>query len=417
MFGGTYRGYLRLVFVCALGATLLPACVSVRAYRERPQTPDALLAYLQTNVQFEFSRLESDLDGTARMLERTGPSGGAARELLEGLSVRHPDVNAAFTARSNGRVVAAEPIPHRGSGSPLYGLDAEIVSSLGAEAGLHSIEKGGSVSHLLWQPISAFETFEEARVGVVVSLSTLHRVVHDVPSVGVPVDVWVVDPAGIIVADTDSQEVGRNISSDEAYTPHPGMSAVTTRIVSDTTGRASYTYFGPNYIVVKEAVWDTIRLGGTEWRLVVEHVTEGNTAFVARELKAVAPMTYQDVVNAIALDPRLRMAAADGKVNGVADALREYFHRYPGLYNVQWMDAQGITQCGFPASRSLAAYDHRSGLRPDDAELLDVLDVGEPHFQSGRMADGHEGELYVAPVRSGAQQWGIIYAVRRLTQL
>jgi hypothetical protein len=389
--------------------------VSVRAYRDRPRTPDALLAYLQANIQFEFTQLESDLDGTARMLERTGPLGGAARELLEGLTLRHPDVNAAFTARADGSIVAAEPIPHRRPGSPLDGLDAKIVSALNAGAGLHPIDSGGS--HVLWQAIPSFESYEEARVGAVVSISSLHGVVNDVPSIGVPVDVWVVDTAGTIVADANAVEVGRNILSHAAYAPHPGMSAVTAMIVSDASGRASYTYFGPNYIVVKEAIWDTIRLGGTEWRLVVEHVTEGNTAFVAREPETVTPMTYQEAVNAVALDPRLRVAAADGKVGSVAEVLREYFHRYPGLYNVQWMDARGVTQCGFPTSRSLAAYDHRSGLRPDDEDLLQLLDVGEPHYQSGRMTDGYEGELYVTPVRSGAQQWGMIYAVRRLTPL
>jgi len=113
MFGGLYRGFWPSALAGIIVCVVLSGCAHVRSYRERPGDPESLLRFLVADVQSAFALIESDLEGTARLLERTGPSGGAARELLEGLSLRHGDVSRAFTAGADGTVVASEPIPHR----------------------------------------------------------------------------------------------------------------------------------------------------------------------------------------------------------------------------------------------------------------------------------------------------------------
>lgn len=128
------------------------------------------------------------------------------------------------------------------------------------------------------------------------------------------------------------------------------------------------------------------------------------------------PIDYQDVVNGIVTDARLRTAAIDAWPRKVRGVLREYYERYPGLYNVQWMDADGITQCGYPQKRSLRGYDHRSGLQPEDGWLLTVMESADVQFRSGRMPGGFEGELYAAPVRTGGRRFGMVYAVRRMDE-
>ncbi len=381
----------------------------MRTFRERPRDPVSLLHYLHADMQFAFTRIESDLDGTARMLERTGPSGGAARELLEGLSLRHAAIATAFTARMDGTVVASEPIPHRTPESQPQEFESRVMAALNAAPGLHA----AGDAHVMWKPIAGFREFEETRVGVVVSLAATFGLMQRGPRIGEPVDIWMVDPDGVIVADLDGGEIGRNMLTDSGFAQQAEMLAVARAIAAQPSGRSQYTYFGPNFIVVKEAGWDTVSLGGKSWRLVVEHVVEGNPDFVSRIAEPFAPMTYQQVVNGIATDPRLRAAAADARPSQVQAVLREYYERYPGLYNVQWMDASGITQVGYPVGRSLSAYDHRSGLRPDDEWLLNVLDSGKTAIQTGRMTDGYDGEMFVAPVRSGTLSWGMVYAVRR----
>ncbi len=402
------RGFLRLVVSGVLGSVLLSGCASVSSFRDRPRDPESLLRYLHADMQFAFSQIESDLDGTARMLERTGPSGGAARELLEGLSLRHAAISTAFSARSDGAVVASEPIPHRQTESQSDDFEARVMSALGGAPGLHA----AGDSHVLWKPIPAFREFDEARVGVLVSLSATFDMIRSAPRIGEPVDVWMVDPNGVIVADADGREVGRSLLSDSTYASHTEMLNVAAMIAEQRRGRVQYTYFGPDFIVVKEAGWETVRLGGKEWRLVVEHVAEGNPENVLRIAEPFTPMTYQQVISNIAIDSRVRSAAADARPSQVLAVLREYYERYPGLYNVQWMDANGITQVGYPIGRSLDAYDHRSGLRPGDEWLLGVLNAQEMHSESGRLADGNVGEMYVAPVRNGVMSLGMIYAVR-----
>jgi len=399
MFGGMYRGFLPLI----IGCILFSGCASVRTFRERPRTPESLLRYLHADMQFALTRIESDLDGTARMLERTGPTGGAARELLEGLSLRHSAISTTFTAQSDGTIITSEPIPHRAPASQPNDFDSRVMSALGGAPGLDD------ASGIMWRPISAFRDYEEARIGVVVSMAATFDQLRSAPRISDPVDIWMMDSDGVIVADLDLREVGRDTRSDAAYALHVEMLEVLAMISGRESGRATYTYFGPDFIVVKEAGWETLRLGGQEWRLVVEHVVEGNPELVSRISESFTPITYQRVINGVATDPRLRTAAADVRPSQVLNVLRDYYERYPGLYNLQWMDQNGITQVGYPIGRSLNAYDHRTGLRPGDEWLLDVLDSEETHFRSGRMTDGYDGEMYVAPVRG----LGMIYAVRR----
>jgi len=107
-------------------------------------------------------------------------------------------------------------------------------------------------------------------VGVVVSLAGAFDRIRFAPGVGV--DVWILDLNGAIVADADGLGVGGNVLTDSAY---GDMSDVAKMILERSSGRERYTYFGPDFLVVHEVGWDTVRLGHREWRLVMSHVVEG----------------------------------------------------------------------------------------------------------------------------------------------
>ena len=409
MLGGYLRGSLAVSSIALVCVLVLSGCATVRTIRERPRDPESLLRYLNEDLQFVFTRIESDLDGTGRMLERTGPSGGAARELLEGLTLRHPAIATAFTASVDGAIVASEPIPHRTPESQPTDFESRIMSALDGAPGLHGSSGDRFATHVLWRPIPAFRSYDESRVGALVSLPATFDLIRSAPRIWEPVDIWMMDPDGVIVADLDGAEVGRNLFSDSAYAPHAEMLNVVRMVAERPNGRAVYTYFGRDFIVVKEAGWNTVRLGGREWRLVVEHVVEGDPELVSRIAQPFRPMTYSGLIERIAQDPRLVRAAADARPSQVLTVLQDYYERFPGLYNLQWMDSAGVTQTGYPTGRSLRAYDHRTGLKPGDDWMLSMLDSGAAHVQSGRLALGYEGNMYLAPVPSG----GMVYGVQR----
>jgi hypothetical protein len=359
MAGGRTRRAGAPIWGCLLAASIAAGCASVRAHLEKPHDPESLLLYLRAHAQHDLSRIESDIDSTARMLERIGPSGGAARELLEGLVMRHSAIAEAMTARTDGTIIAFEPVPHRGR----TGLLADGVSpGLLAEPGLVRLDQADH--YLLSQPVSAFQTLPASVLAATVSLETIFDGIERFPRIPEPVDVWIMTPDGVIAADPDRLEIGRNVLIDDAYAAQEEMLAAMQRIVREPSGGASYTYFGPDYIVVKRAGWETIELGGMGWRIVVEHVIEGDPDRVARIPSAFRPMTYQHAINALAADARLQSATIEGRVSRVETVLQDYFERYPGLYNIQWMDASGVTQCGYPTGRSLSGYNHRTLARP-----------------------------------------------------
>jgi hypothetical protein len=403
MAGGRTRRAAAPIWGCLLAAFFAAGCASVRAHFEKPRDPESLLLYLRARAQHDLTRIESDLDGTARMLERTGASGGATRELLEGLTMRHSAIAEAMTAGMDGRIIAFEPVPHRGR----RGLLADgVLPGLLAEPGLVRLDQADR--YLLWQPIASFRTLPEGVLAATLSLEAIFDDIERFPRIPERVDVWIMTPDGVIAADPDRIEIGRNVFTDGAYAMHGEMLGVMRRIADEPSGRTSYTYFGPDYIVVKLAGWESIELGGTAWRIVVEHVIEGDPQRVARIPTAVRPMTYEHALNAIAADGRLQSAAIEGRVSRVEAVLQDYFERYPGLYNIQWMDANGVTQCGYPPGRSLRGYNHRTLARPGDEWWLEILELRAPHQYTGRLTGGYDGDVFAAPIQNG-----MVYAVRR----
>ena len=84
---------------------------------------------------------------------------------------------------------------------------------------------------------------------------------------------WVVEPSGMQIYDTDSDEVGLNILTDDRYSAED-IKAAAKLIVSEPQGTAVYTILdaGAKEPVTKDVAWTTITYGGQEWRVGVTSI-------------------------------------------------------------------------------------------------------------------------------------------------
>ena len=88
------------------------------------------------------------------------------------------------------------------------------------------------------------------------------------------VDIWVMQKNGLVIFDRDEKEIGKNVLSDEYYKPFHRLLSVCQRIVSNKTGEGEYEFYatGTETPVRKKAVWNTVSIHGTEWRVVYYEV-------------------------------------------------------------------------------------------------------------------------------------------------
>jgi len=85
--------------------------------------------------------------------------------------------------------------------------------------------------------------------------------------------VWVMQKDGLIVYDPDPEQVGRNVFSDRFFESFDDLISFSRTVASTKSGSGSYDFYAKGFkdtkVVKKYAVWDTVSLYGTEWRVIV----------------------------------------------------------------------------------------------------------------------------------------------------
>jgi len=80
-------------------------------------------------------------------------------------------------------------------------------------------------------------------------------------------------PDGMIIYDQDKAEIGKMLFSDPIYAGYGNLLNLGKRIAASPAGEGSYVFLAPALKdkVIKNAVWQTIRLHDREWRVVLAY--------------------------------------------------------------------------------------------------------------------------------------------------
>jgi len=84
-------------------------------------------------------------------------------------------------------------------------------------------------------------------------------------------ELWIMQPDGMIIYDQDAVEIGKMLFSDPIYSEYETLLELGKKIIAEQQGKGQYVYqlSGKQQNVVKTATWDTVQLHSKEWRVVI----------------------------------------------------------------------------------------------------------------------------------------------------
>jgi hypothetical protein len=86
-------------------------------------------------------------------------------------------------------------------------------------------------------------------------------------------ELWIMQPDGLIIYDQDKAEIGRMLFSDPVYAGFENLLNLGKKIAASPAGEGSYVFLAPSLKdkVIKNAIWQTVRLHDREWRVVLAY--------------------------------------------------------------------------------------------------------------------------------------------------
>ena len=99
---------------------------------------------------------------------------------------------------------------------------------------------------------------------------------------GKPYSIWVMQTDGTIIYDPDPIQVNKNLFTDPMYADFASVISFAKQAAGAQNGANSYDFYKKGLtdktVVKKAAVWDTVSLYGTDWRIIVTQIVENKPA-------------------------------------------------------------------------------------------------------------------------------------------
>ena len=236
----------------------------------------AALDRFTTGVNTTLQGMDGALASSAADLGRTGIAGPEANATLARLTASLPLAQDAVTISAEGRIAAAMPEKYWGAVGVYVGNESHNRQALQEKRPLMSpvfpAAEGFDAVSIRW-PVWDEET--GAYLGLVSVLVDPQQLLADQADralAGTNFTAWAIDTEGRLIYDRDPAGlVGKNMITDPAFAGYPELVALTTRMTVEPAGSGTYTFTpeGGGSPVRKEAVWATVGLHGTDWRLLV----------------------------------------------------------------------------------------------------------------------------------------------------
>ncbi len=253
---------LYLLLVVAL-AVMVAGCAAPSG--KEAQTRVAV-EKIRTAVQAELDRLDADVADAAMKLKVTGLSGDAARQILNGLCAKYPYLVDCSTVDTTGKLVTVAPDAYsryEGTNIGTQDVKAPVLSAYGSTAeGVNAVA--------LMRPVYN-ENGEQ--VGIIDALFTPAAMLGSIvppllKEAGLAMNV--LQTNGFTIYDQPQSDTGKNLLTDAEYKPYKDLVELGARFVAEETGTGTYVYpsHETDQPTKKLAVWSSVKLHGTAWRLI-----------------------------------------------------------------------------------------------------------------------------------------------------
>ena len=253
--------------------------VLARIEGEEIQAPPLLNLSLDRFVQDLQKRL-NQIDGSlAGQIEKRKPDvekEAEIRKLLGAIMDENADVVGASNVDDKGVMRQVEPGDYRNFENADVSTRDHVIAILKAR---NPVFSGGFSSFEGFLAVELARPLFDDKRNFVGSISVLIRpelVIDPLLKASVtPPDyeLWIMQADGMIIFDQDREEIGRMLFSDPMYAGYSSLLDLGKKIAAQPTGKGSYIFLAPGAKgkVIKNVVWQSVRLHGREWRVVLAY--------------------------------------------------------------------------------------------------------------------------------------------------
>jgi hypothetical protein len=260
-----FSKWLYLFLVIALALPIVPAFGCAAPSGTDAQVK-ATVAKIQKAAQAELDKLDADTADAALKLKATGLSGDGARQILNGLCAKYTYLLDCSTVDMAGKVVTMAPDAyHRYEGS---NIGTQDVKSPVLSQYMKTVE--GEMAVALMRPVLDGNGKQIGIVDILLKPGSLLRPIIPPLLKGTGLAMNVLQTDGMTIFDEPENDTGKNLLTDAEYKPYQELVAIGSRIVAEESGSGTYSY--PSHETAKPtkklALWSSVKLHGTAWRLV-----------------------------------------------------------------------------------------------------------------------------------------------------
>jgi hypothetical protein len=253
--------------------------VLARIEGEEVQAPPLLNLSLDRFAQDLQARL-NQIDGSLAELIESNKSivdkEGGIRKLLRSIINENPDVVDASFVDDKGVLRQIEPSDYKNLENADVSMRDHVIAMLNTR---HPVFSSGFSSFEGFLAVELARPLYDDKKNFLGSISAFIRPELLIDpllkkSVTPPdFELWIMQPDGMIIFDQDKEEIGRMLFSDPLYADYVSLLDLGRKISSEPTGKGSYIFLAPGTKekVIKNAVWQSVRLHGREWRVVLAY--------------------------------------------------------------------------------------------------------------------------------------------------
>ena len=236
-----------------------------------------VLKQVKKDINTTLSEIDKDLKAAAKSLSAVDLKSDDARKILNGLRKFRPYVVAEIITNPDGVNITIEPEEYRKYEESESKNISHIVKLLKdkqpALSDVYTTTEGiDAVS--VGYPIFS----DKGELLGAVRMLVKHEMFLKPLADGKPCKVWIMQPNGLIIYDPDTEEIGKNIFTDPLYKPFEDLKSFSKTVALSNSGAGSYDFYAGGLedktLAKKIAVWDTVGLYGTEWRVVAMEIQE-----------------------------------------------------------------------------------------------------------------------------------------------
>ncbi len=237
--------------------------ISLNAFAAVPDDLSFVLKQIKDKISNNLGQTDKELFGVARDLSSAGIDTFEARIILRKFLKAQRWALDCATLDLSGRMVLVEPRIYKGfEGTDiskqehivlLYDTKKPVFSKM-----FPSAENCDTIS-FAYPVFSASGEFIGAVSLLIRPQFLIEPIIMSIVKRSA-IEVWVMQPDGLMVYNQDVAEIGKNVFKDDIYKTFPGFVSLCEKIAQEENGSGSY--------LTKDAVWDTVSINGLKWRIV-----------------------------------------------------------------------------------------------------------------------------------------------------